>query len=365
MRWHHENNYDLITIDEPLPGDWKIEAELDPDNRVMVVTDLKLATTDLPNNILIGETFDFNASLTDKNEVIVRQDFLKLVDAQVKEENEISDEIVTNLNDSQQQGIYLTNIGDAFKPGRNDVVVTMTSATFERQRRQSINVVETPFDVHEEQLTDQATRTHRLTLIPDRELIKSENLSIAAMLTAEDGSEWSYDVMKNSDGNWQLTLADLTQGEEYSLALQIRGETAKGRSLFLQPTPLKLVDRDIPEQKPEEIEIPILDEAPLEVDTEEIVEVDTEELVEIEQPESEFIEPELEPEMEAEPELEPELEENTLPAIESEMDVTEDGENITPAMKLIVGNALILVLVAVGIFMWRRKRTIANPGDQL
>ena len=88
VRWHHEENYDLITIDQPLSGDWKIDADLDPDNRVMVVTDLKLQTSDLPNNILIGETFDFEASLTEKGETIVRQDFLTLVDAQLGEENE-------------------------------------------------------------------------------------------------------------------------------------------------------------------------------------------------------------------------------------------------------------------------------------
>lgn len=110
----------------------------------MVVTDLKLQTIDLPNNILIGETFDFEASLTEKDEIIVREDFLTLVDAQMKEENELADEVLTDLNDSLQQGVYRANIGDLFQPGRNDVVVTMSSATFERQRRQSINVVETP-----------------------------------------------------------------------------------------------------------------------------------------------------------------------------------------------------------------------------
>lgn len=231
-----------MTIDQPLSGDWKIDADLDPDNRVMVVTDLKLATTDLPNNILIGETFDFQASLTEKDEIIVRQDFLNLVNAELKEENEVSDESITDLNTTQQQGVYLSHIGELFQPGRNDVVVTMTSATFERQRRQSINVVETPFDIQLIQLMDEETRTHRLTLKPDLELIKEDNLVIAAMLTAEDGSEWSYDVMKNLENNWQLTIADLQAGEEYSLALQIRGETVKGRSLFLQPSPLLLID---------------------------------------------------------------------------------------------------------------------------
>ena len=374
VRWHHEENYDLITIDQPLAGDWKIDADLDPDNRVMVVTDLKLQSTDLPNNILIGETFDFEASLTEKDEIIVRQDFLKLVDAQVKEENELADEVLTDLNESQQQGVYRANIGDLFQPGRNDVVITMTSATFERQRRQSINVVETPFNVQVEQLTDEETRTHRLTLTPDEELIKSDNLSIAAMLTAADGSEWSYDVMKNLEEDWQLTLADLTPGEDYSLALQIRGETVKGRSLFLQPTPIMLIDRDIPE----EIIEPEMDEMQLEPETE----LELEEELATEQEEELVEEAVIEDELEEEPEMEPELEvvdemngnlddllpepdDELLVGLDPEMMVSDDGSTMTPANKLAIGNAIILLFVAIGVFVWRRKSAATNPGDEL
>ncbi|OUR63933.1 hypothetical protein A9Q79_09280 [Methylophaga sp. 42_25_T18] len=367
VRWHHEDNYDLITIEQPLTGDWKIDADLDPDNRVMVVTDLKLQTTDLPNNILIGETFDFSASLTDKDEVIVREDFLKLVDAQLKEENELADAVLTDLNESQQQGVYLTHIGDLFQPGRNDVVVTMTSATFERQRRQSINVVETPFDVQVEQLTDEDTRTHRLTLKPDVELIKSENVSIAAMLTAADGSEWSYDVMKNLDGDWQLTLADLQPSEDYSLALQIRGETVKGRSLFLQPTPIILIDRDIPEEIAE-IELPVMEEEEAELEPEMEPEAELEEIIEEMPMEEEQLEPELEVIDEMNGNLEdllPEPDEDLLVGLDPEMPTSQDEGVVTPAIKLAIGNGIILMLVGIGVFVWRRKSAATNPGDEL
>lgn len=357
VRWHHEDNYDLITIDQPLSGDWKIDADLDPDNRVMVVTDLKLQTIDLPNNILIGETFDFEASLTEKDEIIVREDFLTLVDAQMKEENELADEVLTDLNDSLQQGVYRANIGDLFQPGRNDVVVTMSSATFERQRRQSINVVETPFDVQIEQLTDVATRTHRLTLKPDLELIKSENISIAAMLTATDGSEWSYDVMKNLDDDWQLTLADLQAGEDYSLALQIRGETVKGRSLFLQPSPIVLIDRDLPEEV-DEIELPVIEDIDPEIDDQ------IEDVVEEEPVEEEMIE--IEDEMAGDlDELLPEPDDELLTGLASEVSSEQDENMISPAYKLAIGNGIILLFVGIGVVMWRRKSATTNPGDDL
>jgi uncharacterized protein (TIGR03503 family) len=383
VRWHSEGNYDLITIDKPLVGQWLINADIDPDNRVMVVTDLKLTTTDLPNNILIGETFDFDVNLTDKNKLIVRQDFLKLVDAQLKLESEVTDASDRSLNAKQKKGVYRTQVGDNFQPGRNDVVITMTSDTFERQRRQSINVVETPFDITVDQLREEATRTHRLTLRPDEDLIKTDMLSIAAMLTAEDGSEWSYEVMKVADKEWQLTLADLRVGEKYTVALQIRAETIKGRALFLQPALIELEDAQVASQvdtqkeliKPEtntaELAKEQLEQASMTDDvgqeqTPVIEEVEQEIIEEIVQ--QTVVEPILDEMGQNLDDLLPEVTTDvaSLIGVTDEVDEINDGEGLTPAIKLAIGNGLILLLIGLGVFFWRRKSaTSTNPGEQL
>lgn len=359
VRWHSENNYDLITIDEPLTGQWQIDADIDPDNRVMVVTDLKLKSTDLPNNILIGESFDFDASLTEKNEIIVRKDFLNLVDATLVEQSEITDSIETNLNEELRDGLYRTHVGDSFQPGRNDVIISFKSATFERERRQSINVIDMPFNINVEQLADADSRTHRLLLTPDLDFIKSEPLSIAALLTASDGSEWSYEIQQNIEQQWQLTLADLNEKEVYTLALQIRGETIKGRSLFLQPPAITLED----ELSTEPI---IMDEDPLEnleaeLDVDNLV--DPEESVDpeaiIDEVTDEF------DELLPEDELLVEDEFDTL-LIEDEVQQSTEVNGMTPASKLAIGNTIILLLVMAGIFLWRRQQAgNKNPGDQL
>lgn len=286
MRWlSSESGYDLITITEPQVGEWAIDAALDPDNRVMVLTDLKLKTTDLPNNILIGETSDFDVNLTNKSEVIMRQNFLNLVKTKLSHENELTDFVEEDLNSSLRKGNYRTQVGETFQPGRNDIVTTVTSATFERQRRQSINVVEMPFAISTEQLLEETTRTHRVTLKPDTSLIETNKISIAAMLTAEDGSEWSYDVLKAADDNWQLTLAELEPKQEYKINLQIKTETLKGRTLFLQPNEILLVDETASEIE----EIPEL--------TEEIAEAVAEAELEAE------LEAEAEPEVETASEI--------------------------------------------------------------
>ena len=45
----------MITIASPQKGEWTLQADVDPDNRVMIVTDLKLQTSEIPTHIAAGE----------------------------------------------------------------------------------------------------------------------------------------------------------------------------------------------------------------------------------------------------------------------------------------------------------------------
>lgn len=243
LRWLHESGFDMITIDQPQRGEWQINAEIDPDNRVLVLTDLQLETNDLPNNTLIGESFDIEAYLTEQGTRIEKQDFLALVDANLTQQQTASGE---KQRDSMEQrdnsGIFVHAAGKPFVPGRNDVIVRMETETFTRERRQSVNVVAMPFDVGLSQLTEAESRSHRLELKADEQLLIPDSIEIKALLRAEDGSEFAYAVPENGDNSWRLTIAELEPGENYQLSLQIRARTPAGRDVFLQPTPLMLED---------------------------------------------------------------------------------------------------------------------------
>ena len=79
VRWRQEGGYDLITVDQPMAGQWKIDAEVDPDNRVMVVTDLRVRATRLPNVMLAGDAKSYHVELLQDRKVIDSGLFLDLV----------------------------------------------------------------------------------------------------------------------------------------------------------------------------------------------------------------------------------------------------------------------------------------------
>jgi len=241
VRWMQEKHFDLITVEKPMAGDWFIDANIDPDNRVMVLTDLRMETIDLPNNILAGEQFDIVAKLIDHGKQVERTDFLQLVTAELSTQPLVGDPINNTMTLNNQTATFMANLGKLFDSGQNNIVITAKSDTFERQRRQSVNVVALPFDVTVTQLeTD--SRSHRLSMSADASMIDPESLQITALLSSADGSEFPYDVLRQADNTWQLTVADLQPETAYQLSLQIRGKTLTGRSVFLQPKPIQLLD---------------------------------------------------------------------------------------------------------------------------
>ncbi len=149
--------------------------------------------------------------------------------------------LTSQLERDASQTAYRAELGQLFSAGRNDIVITAKSATFEQQRRQSINVVAVPLDIEVNQL-DAEQLSHRLSITADSTLLDINSLKITALLSAADGKEFSYNVMHQDDNHWQLTLTELQPQTEYQLSLQIRGLTPAGRDVFLQTQTLAIKD---------------------------------------------------------------------------------------------------------------------------
>ena len=326
VRWMQEKHFDLITIDNPMPGEWFIDGNIDPDNRVMVLTDLKMETIDLPNNILAGEQFDIVAHLTDHGKQIDREDFLQLVTAELSTQPVQGEPINKTMTLNNQTATFMANLGKLFDSGQNDIVITAKSDTFERQRRQSVNVVALPFDVTVSQI-EADSRSHRLSMSADASMIDPQSLQITALLSAPDGSEFPYDVLRQSDNAWQLTVADLQPETAYQLSLQIRGKTPTGRNVFLQPKPIQLLDEN-------GSTLTITSETP----------------VPSEQNNAKPFEPVL-----------------IDPIVDAQDPETSNASfQLSDTVILAIGNAVIVLLLLIGFWFWHRsRRRQLLPGDLL
>lgn len=79
LKWHKDEGYDLVTIREPMAGDWQVQAQADPDNRVVVLTDLKMEVGAIPDRILLGQPVPVEMGFTDRGERVNQKAFIDRV----------------------------------------------------------------------------------------------------------------------------------------------------------------------------------------------------------------------------------------------------------------------------------------------
>ena len=151
VRWHSDTGYDLITITKPQSGDWRILGPEDPDNRVMVVTNLKLRATQLPNNLSVEDTPYYFVQLTQQGNVIRRKDFLDVVKVTLRQQQEGGQKWEWQLKDDGKgadlaagDGTFSQKLSESMKEGRHELSLTVDGTTFQREQRQVIDVYAQP-----------------------------------------------------------------------------------------------------------------------------------------------------------------------------------------------------------------------------
>lgn len=245
LRWHQESGYDMVTITAPEAGEWRLVADVDPDNRVMIVTDLKLATSEVPNNLIQGELLPLTIELKQGNTTISRPDFLELLHVQVEQQSAGNANQQWVLADNglgddhtQGDGVFNLRLGPTLREGEYTLLVDVDGKTFRRQQRQPIKVFPSLLSIETVPLADQ--KGYTLTLRPTLDWVDATSLRIGAKLTRPDGSGLQSAVSPSAAGQWTLTLADLDPAQRYSVDFQVAGRTVAGRSFTVNMPPVAL-----------------------------------------------------------------------------------------------------------------------------
>ncbi|MHA7924539.1 MAG: VWA domain-containing protein [Marinobacter sp.] len=80
VRWAREAGYDLITVNEPLAGEWRIKGELGEGSRVTVVSDLKMVVNPLPPTFTAEGPLNIRVGFFEEKEKITNPDFLSVIE---------------------------------------------------------------------------------------------------------------------------------------------------------------------------------------------------------------------------------------------------------------------------------------------
>jgi dethiobiotin synthetase len=235
VAWLENPAFDLITVKQPGVGDWRLEAETDPDNQVMIITDLKMQIDELPNFIAEKETVALKVHFTDQDKLITRADFLNMISITVSLDRQPPLSVPPVAGET---GFFAQSF-KALSPGKHSLKIVADGKTFKREIVREIEVITEPIAVEKSIAHDKREVT--LKLLPDLTLLDTNALRIEATVNRV-GKPPETHAIEAKDGAWTLTLDGLAPGSETLVNFNAEAKTIDGKPISAAIKPVKIDD---------------------------------------------------------------------------------------------------------------------------
>ncbi|MFY0640956.1 MAG: VWA domain-containing protein [Bermanella sp.] len=241
-RWFGESVYDLVTITKPEAGTWKIEAELDPDNRVTVVSDLKMEIKNLPNSLFPGQQVDFEVYLHEDGNVINNPDFLKLMTFEMTmtaESGRSGTKVISDPENLPADGRYKESISRLSKEGQYELKIEVDGKTFKRMRKDYIQVRQ-PIGFEIRKTESGKNQSYAVRVIPQVADVEVAKTRVIAKLKGPDQSSIIQAMPWVEEGVWEAVIAPDKGPGVYEITMNIKGSLGENQEFRVKPDPIKL-----------------------------------------------------------------------------------------------------------------------------
>ena len=248
VNWYHTDQYDLITLKQPLEGTWRIEANMQPDSRVTVVSNLNLLVKPLPSNLFVGDNKFLSLLLQEDGTTLTRAEFLRLIQIDAVAYKELerngsehgSDEGTVEVwsNDLSGKlppgnGIYTASLNFFEAAGRYQLNILLDGKSFQRQYTHNFTVRE-PFGVNLKKEISNGRVIYHLIVSTYSDDVNLKKTKIVAKVKNPKGRTSIKPLQLTDQDNWLLEITPDIEGR-YQLALRINGVDKRGRKFGFDP----------------------------------------------------------------------------------------------------------------------------------
>jgi len=209
-----------------------------------VVTNMRMITTTLPNNISLGDDYTLYVSLTQDGKVIEKKEFLHFVKVTLTQQSD-KDRWDWMLLDNGRgadefagDGKYAIHLDETLREGEHVLTVDVDGTTFKRTHRQVINVYDSPVLATITPERDAATQGFTLLVTPRAGMIDPGSLNVTAVITDKEENKNTFTVPKINDNEWRLALDDYSRDQRYSAEIEVNGEKPNGKPVDAHIGPL-------------------------------------------------------------------------------------------------------------------------------
>ena len=238
INWRAESGYDLVSVTAPEAGTWQLNTDSDPDNRVLIVTDLKLDLDDLPTAVMVDELLTIDAHITEHGQPLVREDFLTLLNTEL---------VVSNSSDKpasvypivfdQTKARFIHKRVIDWQSGEYELVVKVNGGIFQREHCAKMRI-------HGAPLTFSSTLAEggqNLDIVAraEEDLIALDSLVGFVLVAKPDGTTDVFDLPAFSSQEVNISVATPVNGV-YRIEPRVIGRSASGRVLNIRSAALSM-----------------------------------------------------------------------------------------------------------------------------
>lgn len=238
--WLHEEGYDLITVDKPLAGQWRLQADIDPANRVLVVTNLKMQVSPLDNYLTKEDMPEIRASFNENGQLVDREDFLKLLSLEAELSRGGETKRLPMPRDMLRPGQFVLALEkDALTtPGDYTLKIDADGKTFRREASLSFKILDEPMKIAASRNED---GSYTVTLTPTPQFAALAHPAVKATLADQAKQTRELPTERaEADSVWRLQVPAPGGGERWILNLEVSAKTPEGKDIRTQLKPLHL-----------------------------------------------------------------------------------------------------------------------------
>ncbi len=239
MRWRRGEGYELITVDAPAPGTWRLGEAPIPGSRVTIVSDLQLQLSALPVTGFVTSGAQLEARLVDGGQPIQSPGFLGVVQMRGEVRREADAQQWTlDLHGGRRVpagGRYQAALPMLARPGDYELLVTADGGTFQRQERRRVQVL-APFEVTLDTAGEVPALAVRM-LHPDVDL---ETTDVLVRLRSPSGRGLGQRLEPVAERHWQAAIKGLDETGLYEFYVEVEGRLLDGQPLSFISDPMQL-----------------------------------------------------------------------------------------------------------------------------
>lgn len=239
VRWYKDHGYELITITNPVAGEWQAQTKEDPNNRVQVLTDLKLKISGIPSTLFSNQEFTMLASLFNKDEKLTQAEILsntKITLTVTAPDGRSGSKLISFSENIPIDGVYREAFSRLSEEGEYRFEVIAKSPTFERQRSFTSTLLE-PLKVRQERLVKEEKW---LIAIAPNDNVDTGFTRLNATVIAPNGKTEIQELkFDKKAGYWSIYVTETMGPGEYQVSLSGRVMLQGGAKYHFKPHDLR------------------------------------------------------------------------------------------------------------------------------